>query len=162
MGLSTSVRETALIDGQSATRQFVQARLHRDCGEAVLYEAETRWADARERAATAGIAAGLAPLEHAHWDWTGKADGVKAGKHLLVAIECGADLQGIMAILRTPRPARLTGDHVVYVDYVESAPWNLKGVVQRPQYLGVGTALIVEAVRISMESGMNGAIGLHS
>jgi hypothetical protein len=67
-----------------------------------------------------------------------------------------------MAVLGTPRRARLGGGHVVYVDYVESAPWNLKGTVVSPRFLGVGTVLIAEAVRLSLEMGLGGRVGLHS
>jgi hypothetical protein len=46
---------------------------------------------------------------------------------MLVAVECDGEVQGIMAVLRIPQPARLGDGQVVYVDYLESAPWNLKG-----------------------------------
>jgi hypothetical protein len=51
---------------------------------------------------------------------------------------------------------------VVYVDYVESAPWNLKGYADVPRFLGVGTILIAEAIRLSLEMGLEGRVGLHS
>jgi hypothetical protein len=104
----------------------------------------------------------LAPLEHSHWDWRHKADSVEAGTHMLVAVECDNEIQGLMAVLRLPRPARLGDGHLVYVDYVESAPWNLKGVVDPPRFLGIGTVLIAEAVRIGSEAGFEGRVGLHS
>jgi hypothetical protein len=44
---------------------------------------------------------------------------------MLVAIECEGEAQGIMALLRAPQPARFEDGHVIYVDYLESAPWNL-------------------------------------
>jgi len=81
---------------------------------------------------------------------------------MLVAVECAGETQGIMALLRTPRPAQLGNGQVVYVDYVESAPWNLKGSAVTPRFLGVGTILIAEAVRLSLEMGLGGRVGLHS
>jgi hypothetical protein len=42
---------------------------------------EEQWAEARERAANEEIAAGLAPLEHSHWDWRNKLDSVQAGDY---------------------------------------------------------------------------------
>jgi hypothetical protein len=80
---------------------------------------------------------------------------------MLVAVECDGEAQGLMAVLRMPRPARLDGQ-LVYVDYLESAPWNLKGFADPPMFVGVGTVLIAEAVRLSLEMGFGGQVGLHS
>lgn len=60
-------------------------------------------------------------------------------------------------------PARLDpdqGEPLVYVDYLESAPWNLRAETRR--YLGVGQALLKEAARRSIELGYRGRLGLHS
>jgi hypothetical protein len=123
---------------------------------------ESQWAKARENAAGAGSGAGLAPLEHEHWDWRNKADRIEAGQAMLLAIECAGDVQGVMAVLRIPQLARLGEGSVVYVDYVETAPWNLKGFTTPPRFVGVGTLLIAEAVRLSLETGLYGRVGLHS
>jgi hypothetical protein len=45
---------------------------------------------------------------------------------------------------------------------LESAPWNLKQSTNTPRFIGVGTALIAEAIRIGVEAGLNGRVGLHS
>jgi hypothetical protein len=62
----------------------------------------------------------------------------------------------------TNTPARLGDGQVVYIDYVESAPWNLKASAISPRFIGVGTVLIAEAVRLSLEMKLEGRIGLHS
>lgn len=162
MSTPSSRRTVKLIDGRASDRSVVQAELYRDYPPAGLEIIESQWAKAREEAAAAGSVAGLAPLEHSHWDWRTKADSVEAGRHMLVAIECGGEPQGVMAVLRTPRPAKLSTDGVVYVDYVESAPWNIKRAAMPPRFLGVGTLLIAEAVRLSLEMGLAGRVGLHS
>ena len=54
------------------------------------------------------------------------------------------------------------GGRVVYVDYLEVAPRNLRVGQHLPRFLGVGTAMMAEAVRISLEEGFGGLIGLHS
>jgi hypothetical protein len=81
---------------------------------------------------------------------------------MLVAVECQGEVQGITAILRNPRRSPFTGQPVVYVDYLETAPWNLKGSSISPRFIGVGTVLIAEAVRLSVETTLNGQVGLHS
>jgi hypothetical protein len=140
----------------------VHADLYRDYPAVELASVEALWGDAREEAARLATAAGTAPLEHSHWDWRNKADSVEDARHMLVAVECSGEVQGIMAVLRIPRAARLSDAHVIYVDYVESAPWNIRSQVTTPRFLGVGTLLLAEAVRLSIEAGHGGHVGLHS
>jgi hypothetical protein len=151
-----------LIDGRSSDRPLVSAELYRDYPAAGLDGIEQHWAAARERAAAVGKLRGLAPLEHSHWDWRNKADSVEAGWHMLVAVECGGETQGLMAVLKRPRPAKLSSGALIYVDYLESAPWNLKGSSEAPRFVGVGTILIADAVQLSIEEGLEGRVGLHS
>lgn len=162
MTIPSSMRKVFLLDDRKPGRPAVEASLHRDYPVAELAHVESLWAEAREPAATAGDAAGLAPLEHSHWDWRNKADSVERRRHLLVGLECEGDPQGVMAVLRTPRLARLVSEHLVYVDDVETAPWNSKGAGLAPRFLGVGTALIAEAIRLGLEMGLGGRVGLHS
>jgi hypothetical protein len=119
-----------------------------------LEEVEHSWSPERE------VSGG----EHHKWDWRTKAESVKSGLHRIVAIECRGLVQGLMAILSLPRPARLEPrtDKVLYVDYLETAPWNLKRQSAPPQFLGVGTLLIATATRLSLDGGMEGRVGLHS
>jgi hypothetical protein len=109
-----------------------------------------------------GLATGLASLDHSHWDWRNKVHSVEAGLHMLVTVECHGEAQGIMAVLRAPRRSWLSGTPVAYVDYVETAPWNLKIPSLPPRFIGVGTVLIAEAIRLSLELGLEGRLGLHS
>jgi len=124
-----------------------------------LEEIESRWKPAREQMAQ--IREGS---EHGHWDWRNKIWSTESGRHRLVAIERCGDVQGLMAILSQPCPTALgvEGSPVLYVDYLEVAPWNLKGLPSPPRFLGVSTLLIAEAVRLSIDSGWQGRVGLHS
>jgi hypothetical protein len=162
MSNPSSCRNVTLIDLRVPGKPLIKAKLYRDYPLIQLDEIEAQWSQAREKAATADLIKGLTPLEHAHWDWRNKADSVEAGNHMLVAVECEGEPQGVMAVLRTPRPAQLGEGQVVYVDYLESAPWNLKGFSESPRFAGVGTCLIADAVRLSLETGLGGRVGLHS
>jgi hypothetical protein len=157
-----SSRKVKLIDARAAGRPIIVGEVYREYPPALLDDIERMWADARKEAAAAGLAAGLDPLEHSHWDWRHKAESVEEGRHMLVAVECDSSVQGLMAVLRSPRSGRLGDGKVVYVDYLETAPWNLKGSAASPRFLGVGTVLIAEAVRLSLEMALGGAVGLHS
>ena len=162
MAAMTSHRWVNLVDNRVADRPFISASVYRGFYAHQLEAIEASWAKAIEKEAERAQVAGLNPLEHTHWDWRNKADSVETGRHMLVAVESDDDVQGLMAILRLPCPARLGDGSVIYVDYLETAPWNLKNRSARPRFLGVGTVLVSEAVRISVEEGFEGRVGLHS
>ena len=58
------------------------------------------------------------------------------------------------------------GKPIVYVDYLETAPWNIKPLMQAleksPQFAAVGSRLIEAAVRKSLDEGFKGRVALHS
>ena len=58
------------------------------------------------------------------------------------------------------------GQALIYVDYIEVAPWNLKtlmlGLGEGPRFNAIGSRLIEAAVRRSVEEECKGRIGLHS
>jgi hypothetical protein len=81
---------------------------------------------------------------------------------MLVAVSTENEVQGLLAVLRRPQRSRMRDDYVVYLDYLESAPWNLRNTGQPPRFLGVGTVLMAEAIRMSHEEGFEGRVGLHS
>ncbi len=51
---------------------------------------------------------------------------------------------------------------MLYVDYIEVAPWNLRGKLFAPRFTGTGSLLIGEAAMFSFEQGWRGRVGLHS
>src|SRR5260370_25615353 len=84
-------------------------------------------------------------------------------------LSCDGKLQGLMKLLTVGHTCRLqeqAGKPIVYVDYLESAPWNIKPLMkalgQLPQYSGIGTILLGAAVRKSQEEGFKGRVALHS
>lgn len=76
-------------------------------------------------------------------------------------------LEGMMALSYDHRSAANQSleppdqEHVVYVDFLLAAPWNVKGVKGR-RYMGVGESLIRHAVWESLNLGWRGLVGLHS
>lgn len=129
---------------------------------------ERMWSEPRRRLAEELRAHGE-ELENAHWDWRNKA--IRPNHwHCLVTIECDGQVQGIMAVESLLRSSRLTENaSVLYVDYVEKAPWNfrvpqdrVKQAVRLPRFTGVGTLLIAEAIRMSVGRTAGGRVGLHA
>jgi hypothetical protein len=54
------------------------------------------------------------------------------------------------------------GQHLVYVEYLEVAPWNRKEHAAKPRFRGAGSILIIAAIALSRSEGFKGRIGLHS
>ena len=162
MNADPEVRPTRLADGRVDPPVFVPATIIRQFQPTRLAEVEAFWTPARAELA-AVIENGGEYLENSHWNWVGKVPRVEAGELYLVGVECEGVVQGLMAIPLQPRLATLTpGEGLVYIDYIEAAPWNQRAPGHPPRFLGVGKALIGQAVLISRELGLRGRVGLHS
>jgi GNAT superfamily N-acetyltransferase len=101
--------------------------------------------------------------EHSHWDWAAKLAAFgRDGR--FYGIETDGMIQGLM-LLRLDKQGRLPAQQsspLVYVDYIEAAPWNLIALGNPPRFRGVGTALLKVAIRESYRRGWEGRFGLHS
>jgi hypothetical protein len=93
-----------------------------------------------------------------HWDWRRKTDalqGILANPGFSVV--CGGVTQGMMLVDTTTKRCRLDsqkGKNLVYVSFVESAPWNRKELLFDPlRYRGVGTILFRAAIELSRQEG---------
>jgi len=127
-----------------------------------LSEVESDWQSARlqgiEWARTQGI-----ELDHGRWDWRNKIFRATGGIIRLIGLECKAAVQGLAAVCSDFRASRIEdGAEVVYLDYLESAAWNVQEMTPSPRHLGVGTQLLGEAIRISLVQTTGGRIGLHA
>lgn len=101
-----------------------------------------------------------------HWDWRRK---VEALQGMLVnpgfSIVCNGLTQGMMIVDTATHRCRIDGQkgrHLVYVEFVENAPWNRAELFTPPRYRGVGSILIRAAIALSEKSEFRGRIGLHS
>src|SRR5947209_6921117 len=161
-------QETITIIDRS-TNQPVEAVLETDLDGVRLVDAEIEWAPERLRALrrlmTQGTPGQPVP-EHVHWNWAVK--GLKTQQLLAyssLGIEREGKFQGLMMVCLTGHLARLDPDKgkpLVYVEFVETAPWNAKEFTATPTYKGVGVRLMQAAVRLSVDEGFAGRVGLHS
>ncbi|HMO83982.1 MAG TPA: hypothetical protein PKC18_03580, partial [Lacipirellulaceae bacterium] len=83
------------------------------------------------------------------------------------AIECEAEFQGAMLLDLASHFADLEGDRgkpLVYIDYLEAAPWNwdCEELSQERTFRGVGQILFQKAVEHSRDEGFQGRVGLHA
>lgn len=104
--------------------------------------------------------------QSAKWDWESK---VAKAKNLLAykgyCIECDNSVEGFMLTVESKHSCQLDiqkGKAFVYIDFLETAPWNQPSDVNTPKFMGVGTVMIHTAIQSSIESGFKGRIGLHS
>jgi hypothetical protein len=157
---------TTLFDRRST--QTVPATLRFGLTAAEILAVEAVWGLWRRAAVERLVAAGFPQDEmpqHWHWDWGSKVPRLDLLGYRGVGVECDGELQGLMLLSTANHAARLAPemDHpLVYVDYVESAPWNVSPLAETPRFGGVGQRLIWAAVRASVEEGFHGRLGLHS
>jgi hypothetical protein len=165
------MRETIqIIDNQSG--QLVDAEIFDEITLAHFIETQAAWRPVVLEAARAlsqnPTQATLIP-RHFHWDWTRKEAELKMLALKFYGISCRGHLQGIMKVETVAHSCRLPeqrGKPLVYVDYIEAAPWNIKQLMtplgKPQQYRAVGSRLFEAAVLQSDEEGFKGRIGLHS
>ena len=101
-----------------------------------------------------------------HWNWRKKMEAVRGLlSESSFCIECEGVTQGMMAVSTAKQRAWIEeqkGQHLVYVDYLEAAPWNRKELSAKPRFHGVGSTLIIAAIALSRANEFKGRIGLHS
>jgi len=74
------------------------------------------------------------------------------------------ETQGLAQIdlTKSARGASQLNKPMVYLDYLEVAPWNRPDLGNRPRFQGIGTALLSASVQLSIDEGFKGRTGLHS
>ena len=101
-----------------------------------------------------------------HWNWRKKTETLQGMlAHPGFSIVCDGVTQGMMLVDTTMKRCRIDGQrgrHLVYVEFVENAPWNRPELFDPPRYRGVGSILIRAAIALSEELEFHGRIGLHS
>jgi hypothetical protein len=155
-----------IVDG--TTKAPVEALLRSDLQPIDLVQIEGVWGPARIQSAQALLTAGAPPEQlpqHWHWNWANKASNLQLLAYSCFGIECQGAMQGLMMVTTAGHVARLGPDRgrpLVYVDYIESAPWNLAVLSKKPKFSAIGVRLIKAAIRLSLDEEFHGRLGLHS
>jgi hypothetical protein len=163
-------RPVRLIDQSSG--EFVEASLFDEVTMEHFLEAQEEWRPlvlmAARRLARSGASVDDLP-RHWHWDWTAKEAELQMLAITFYGVECRGRLQGLMkaeTVAHRCRLAQQRGKPLVYVDYLEVAPCNIKKLMEplgrQPELGAVGTRLIAAAVHQSRDEGFDGRVGLHS
>jgi len=136
-------------------------------------EAQQEWRPIVLRAARELARRGARELipQHLHWDWTSKAPQLNVLANIFYGVSYDGKLQGLMKVETVGEYCRCRlpeqdGKPLVYVDYLEVAPWNLKPLAEAlgntPRFKAVGSRLVEAAVLKSVEEEFKGRVGLHS
>jgi hypothetical protein len=162
-----SVLTTYLIEG--TTQKIVEAELLDGISQNNLDDWQNHWIPALDlvkmRLQKESVPSNLWP-QSSHWNWERK---VQRTTGLLASpgfsVICQGLTQGMM-ILDTLPVARLPsqlGHALVYIDYLEVAPWNRRHFSDDvPRYQAVGSVLIRAAIAYSQKQQCKGRIGLHA
>ena len=167
MSRSPTVSPIALTHVDS--RELIDAELWDAITEKNLADWEAKWTPELLRLLEAlydnGVERALWPQSR-HWDWRQKTQAIeKRLDQQCFAIVCDGMTQAMMIteLTKRARLKRQKNDHLVYVDFVEAAPWNRREILgEPPRYSGCGSILIRAAIEYSKLEGFKGRIGLHS
>ncbi len=97
------------------------------------------------------------------WDWLFKLDFISRNEEYEgYALEAEGCTQGLMQIETQRHKSQVSGQQLVYIEYLTSAPWNRKEIQRPPRFRGVGANLLRYARIRSVELGYGGRVGLHS
>ena len=159
---------TQLVRAES--RALVKATLHLGLTAEALFETEQVWGPFRRGAVRRLVQSGYPEDQiprHWHWDWGRKSGKLDYLAYRCYGVECERKMEGLMLVALEGPQARSrlapdAGKPLVYVDYLEAAPWNVKPLVESPLFAGIGMLLMRVAVQVSMEEGFRGRVGLHA
>ena len=153
-----------------ADQTVTAAQLLEGIAEQQLSDWESAWQPVLAHAITKlwanRVAAELFP-QSAHWNWRAKVRDV----NVLLAkqgfsIVCDGMTQGMMIVDTISHHCQLPSQRyksLVYVEYLENAPWNRSELLfSPPRYRGIGSILMRTAIEFSLEQGFKGRIGLHA
>jgi hypothetical protein len=151
-----------------ATGEAVEAELRDAIEQAQLDDWQTKWQPALfgvlQTLARKGVPQADWPQSW-HWNWqekTAKVTGLLAFRGFSIVAQ--GETQGLAQVdlTQAARSPSEGGKPIVYIDYLEAAPWNRPELGSQARLRGVGMALITAAVVLSFDEGFKGRIGLHS
>jgi len=110
---------------------------------------------------------GLPCPEHTHWNWENKMDNSALFDMIQTrfAIVYQDEIQGLMLVEQMTQYAKIPPDKgkpLVYIKFLEVAPWNIALYTNSPKFFGIGRLFLRTAVDFSMKEGCEGRVGLHA
>lgn len=156
-----------IIDNRNNGRR-VEALLVEDPDVSYIEATDKLWWVYRQRFSNALKDAQKPNPEHHHWSWKWKLqqEAERNAFFKYFGIICEGDPQGLLMLTYGREyKARLPeqqGRLLLYIAYIESAPWNVRGYCDTPRFVGIGKEFYKTAVRFSDRLGFDGRVGVHS
>lgn len=163
-----STRQVELLRPEDG--QLVEGTLYSGMAPTDLLLVERSWVEARNEVMREHIEREIERArwpQSLHWDWSQKASLLGRLEATGFGVELAGAWQGVMLTRTASYTARLAvdkGKPLVYIDFLEAAPWNWKlpDIERHGRFRGVGPLLFRVAVEQSLEEGFHGRVGLHS
>ncbi len=150
------------------TLDSVDAELLSPVNTEDLVEAESKWLPKLRDVYTEMIAQGQLDRVYA-WQsrWKSKDEILNDPNYLVIGVKASNQIQGLAKLIVKGHSSKVDGvSPIVYLDFVESAPWNVKRYMnilgQNPRFKDAGLELLKATVRHSQAIGCEGRVGLHS
>jgi hypothetical protein len=103
-----------------------------------------------------------ASIEDSHWRWLTKGRILNSSEYEWFYLISDCSVEGICVVCH-PTTSRIDTKNIFYIDYLATAPWNRDNLVSKKVYKGVGTALIEQSLRYSVDVlKYRPGFGLHS
>lgn len=159
-------RPTVLLMEES-TGEVVNAELDMDIGPHDLEVLESIWGPLRREAARR-LAKEHGPEsvpQHWQWDWRRKGPLLRYPTFRCMAIRYEEELHGIVLVDADRYVSQIEPDKskpLMYVEFLEVAPWNISFGGMKRRFTPVGPRLMEAVIRFSQDEGYHGRVGLHS
>lgn len=164
--MTVDVSTIYLLDG--ATGDGVEAELRDAIEQAHLEDWQVKWLpallDVLQELHRKGVPMSQWP-QSAHWNWAQKiaqVEGLLAFRGFSIVAQGLTQGLARVDLTKMAREPSQVGKPLVYIEYLEAAPWNRPELGTTPRLRGVGTALVAAAIALSEEEGFGGRVGLHS
>lgn len=158
-----------------ASGELIPAELHDSLALTDLIDAQALWTPFKLSMAKECLVRNVPRAswpQSIDWDWANKAAYLKPyapgpfSPFRMLGLRAQGEWQGMMLASSYGHKTKLgaAGRDLVYVDFVETAPWNwdFAAIGQTKRFAGVGLQLIELAVRWSDDLGYKGRLGLQS
>lgn len=101
-------------------------------------------------------------LEDYGWDWFTKSISLQGSEYEWFYLYAEGLPQGVCLIFH-PKKSELSSGEIFYVEYFASAPWNRNSAIHNRKFKGVGTSLLLRALKYSTETlNLRMGFSLHS
>lgn len=136
-----------------------RAEVLRNPDHFVIAQQQLEWNQYKEQA----LSSRAIKPDHPEWNWQEKVSSHPSPANTLYALRFLDHIQGCLLIATAPQPSRIDGSPLLYVEYLEAAPWNLPFYSgDQARYSKVGIGLLGLAVAASQVAGCSGRLALHT